>query len=102
MRAIRPASSTARPPCCSARARRRGLKPRAKIGGLGSIGSEPCIMLTAPADVSRKVLKRCGMEAKDIDLFEINEAFASVVMRYMRELDISHDKLNVNGGAIAL
>ena len=59
-------------------------------------------MLTAPADVSRKVLKRAGMTTKDIDLFEINEAFAAVVLRYMRELDVSLDKLNVTGGAIAL
>jgi acetyl-CoA C-acetyltransferase len=79
-----------------------GLKARARVRAFASIGSEPCIMLTAPADVSRKVLKRAGMKAEDIDLFEINEAFASVVLRYMRELDISHDKLNVNGGAIAL
>jgi acetyl-CoA C-acetyltransferase len=79
-----------------------GLKPRARIRSYASIGSEPCIMLTAPADVSRKALKRAGMTTEDIDLFEINEAFASVVLRYMRELDISHDKLNVNGGSIAL
>jgi acetyl-CoA C-acetyltransferase len=79
-----------------------GLKARAKIRAFASIGSEPCIMLTAPAEVSRKVLKRAGMTTKDIDLFEINEAFASVVLRYMRELDIDHLKLNVNGGAIAL
>ncbi len=79
-----------------------GLKPRARVKAFASIGSEPCIMLTAPADVSRKVLKRAGMKADDIDLFEINEAFASVVLRFMRELKVSHDKLNVNGGAIAL
>ncbi len=79
-----------------------GLKPRAKVRGYGSIGSEPCIMLTAPADVTRKVLERSGMNAKDIDLYEINEAFAAVVLRYMRELNISFDKLNVCGGAIAL
>jgi acetyl-CoA C-acetyltransferase len=59
-------------------------------------------MLTAPAEVSRKALKRAGMKAEDIDLFEINEAFASVVLRYMRELDIPHDRLNVNGGSIAM
>src|SRR5258706_4075990 len=79
-----------------------GLKPRARVKAFASIGSEPCIMLTAPADVSRKVLKRAGMKADDIDLFEINEAFASVVLRFMRELKVSHDKLNVNGGATAL
>jgi acetyl-CoA C-acetyltransferase len=79
-----------------------GLKPRARVRGFASIGSEPCIMLTAPADVSRKALNRAGMKPEDIDLFEINEAFASVVLRFMRELNVPHDKLNVNGGAIAL
>jgi acetyl-CoA C-acetyltransferase len=79
-----------------------GLKPRARIKAFASIGSEPCIMLTAPADVARKVLDRAGMKKDDIDLFEINEAFASVVLRFMREMKVSHDKLNVNGGAIAL
>jgi len=79
-----------------------GLKPRARVRAFSSIGSEPCIMLTAPADVSRKSLKRAGMKAEDIDLYEINEAFASVVLRFMRELNVPHDKLNVNGGAIAL
>jgi acetyl-CoA C-acetyltransferase len=79
-----------------------GLKPRARVKAFASIGSEPCIMLTAPADVARKVLDRAGMKKDDIDLFEINEAFASVVLRFMREMKVSHDKLNVNGGAIAL
>jgi acetyl-CoA C-acetyltransferase len=79
-----------------------GLKPRARVKAFASIGSEPCIMLTAPADVARKVLDRAGMKKDDIDLFEINEAFASVVLRFMRELNVPHDKLNVNGGAIAL
>jgi len=79
-----------------------GLKPRAKIRGFASIGSEPTIMLTAPASVTEKALKNCGMAKSDIDLFELNEAFASVVLRYMRLLDIDHDKINVNGGAIAL
>ena len=59
-------------------------------------------MLTGPALVTQKVLKRAGMTAKDIDLFELNEAFASVVMRFMKVLDIAHDKINVNGGAIAM
>jgi len=79
-----------------------GLKPRARVKAFASIGSEPCIMLTAPADVARKVLGRAGMKKDDIDLFEINEAFASVVLRFMREMKVPHDKLNVNGGAIAL
>jgi len=79
-----------------------GLKPRARIRGFANIGSEPTIMLTAPADVTRKLLKRCGMEIKDIDLFEINEAFASVVLRYMTALDLDPERTNVAGGAIAL
>jgi acetyl-CoA C-acetyltransferase len=79
-----------------------GLKPRARIKAFASIGSEPCIMLTGPALVTEKVLKRAGMTAADIDLFELNEAFASVVLRFMKVLGISHDKTNVNGGAIAM
>ena len=79
-----------------------GLKPRAKVKAFASIGSEPAIMLTAPADAARKVLARAGMTAKDIDLFEVNEAFAAVVLRFMREMKVSPSKLNVNGGAIAL
>ncbi len=79
-----------------------GLKPRAKIKAFASIGSEPCIMLTAPAEVTKKVLGRAGMTAKDIDLFEINEAFAAVVLRYIREMKLSPAKVNVNGGAIAM
>ena len=59
-------------------------------------------MLTGPVPVTEKVLKKAGMTAKDIDLFELNEAFASVVLRYMQALDIDHDKINVNGGAIAM
>ncbi len=82
--------------------RKLGLKPRARVKAFASIGSEPCIMLTAPADVARKVLNRAGMKGEDIDLYEINEAFASVVLRFMREMKVSSDKLNVNGGAIAL
>jgi acetyl-CoA C-acetyltransferase len=79
-----------------------GLKPRAKIKGFASVGSEPTIMLTGPAPSARKVLERCGMDKSDIDLFELNEAFASVVMLYMEDLGIPHDKINVNGGAIAM
>jgi acetyl-CoA C-acetyltransferase len=79
-----------------------GLKPRAKVKAFASIGSEPAIMLTAPADAARKVLDRAGMTAKDIDLFEVNEAFAAVVLRFMREMKVSPSKLNVNGGAIAM
>ena len=79
-----------------------GLKPRAKIKGFASIGSEPSIMLTGPEFVTAKVLKKLGMNASDIDLYELNEAFASVVLRFMQAHDISHDKINVNGGAIAM
>ncbi len=82
--------------------RSQGLKPRARIRAFASIGSEPCIMLTGPALVTQKVLKRAGMTAKDIDLFELNEAFASVVLRFMKVLDVPHEKINVNGGAIAM
>jgi len=79
-----------------------GLKPRAKIKGFASIGSEPSIMLTGPEFVTAKVLKKLGMNASDIDLYELNEAFASVVLRFMQAHDIGHDKINVNGGAIAM
>jgi acetyl-CoA C-acetyltransferase len=79
-----------------------GLKPRARIKGMASIGSEPAIMLTGPALVTEKLLKRLGMTVADIDIFELNEAFASVVLRMMQALDIPHEKMNVNGGAIAM
>lgn len=82
--------------------RRAGLKPRARIRAFASIGSEPTIMLTAPSAASEKALRRAGMAVSDIDLFELNEAFAAVVLRYMEALDVPHDKMNVNGGAIAL
>jgi acetyl-CoA C-acetyltransferase len=79
-----------------------GLKPRARIKAFANIGSEPAMMLTGPIDVTKKVLKRAGMKLGDIDLFELNEAFASVVLRYMQAFEIDHKKINVNGGAIAL
>jgi len=79
-----------------------GLKPRVRIKGFASIGTDPTIMLTGPAPSAEKVLKRCGMTTDDIDLFELNEAFASVVMLFMQKLDIDHDRINVNGGAIAM
>jgi acetyl-CoA C-acetyltransferase len=79
-----------------------GKKPRARVKAFASIGSEPAIMLTGPADVNKKVLKRAGMDIKDIDLVEMNEAFAAVVLHYMREMGLSPDKVNVNGGAIAM
>jgi acetyl-CoA C-acetyltransferase len=83
-------------------ARKAGIKPRARIRAFASIGSEPTIMLTGPAGSARKALKRARMKPGDIDLWEINEAFASVVMRFVRDMDLSMDKVNVNGGAIAL
>ncbi len=79
-----------------------GLTPRARIVTTAVTGSEPTIMLTGIAPASRKALKRAGMEAKAIDLFEINEAFAAVVMHAARDLDIDMNKVNVNGGAIAM
>jgi len=79
-----------------------GVKPRARIRAFANIGSEPALMLTGPVDVTRKLLKKAGMSIADIDLFELNEAFASVVLRYMQAFDIPHDKINVCGGAIAL
>jgi acetyl-CoA C-acetyltransferase len=79
-----------------------GLKPRARVRGMASIGSEPSIMLTGPSLVTEKLLKRLGMKVEDIDVYELNEAFASVVLRFMQALDIPHDKINVNGGAIAM
>jgi acetyl-CoA C-acetyltransferase len=81
---------------------RLGLQPRARIKSFAAVGSEPAIMLTGPVPATRKALRLAGMGIEDIDLFEVNEAFASVVLRYMRDLGVSHDRVNVNGGAIAL
>src|SRR3982075_64577 len=81
---------------------KHGLKPRAKIRAFANIGSEPAMMLTGPVDVTEKLFERSGMKKSDIDLFELNEAFASVVLRYMQAFDIDNAKINVNGGAIAL
>ncbi len=79
-----------------------GLKPRARVVSTAVIGAEPTIMLTGPGPASRKALAKAGMQVSDIDLFEINEAFAAVVLRAVRDLDIDLDKVNVNGGAIAM
>lgn len=79
-----------------------GLTPRARIRAAASVGSEPTIMLTGPAPSARKALKNAGMQASDIDLWELNEAFASVVLLFMKEMNIDHSKINVNGGAIAM
>ena len=83
-------------------AKSRGLKPRGRIVMTATAGSEPVIMLTAPAPATQLVLKKAGMRKENIDLFEINEAFASVVLKWQREMDLGNEKLNVNGGAIAL
>jgi acetyl-CoA C-acetyltransferase len=83
-------------------ARKLKLRPRARIRAFASIGSEPTIMLTGPAAAARKALKKARMKPGDIDLWEINEAFAAVALRFMRDMDISHEITNVNGGAIAL
>ena len=79
-----------------------GLKPRARIRAFANIGSDPALMLTGPVDVTKKVLARAGMDLSDIDLFEINEAFASVVLRFQQAFDLDPARVNVNGGAIAM
>lgn len=79
-----------------------GLKPRARIVATAVTSTDPTIMLTGPAPAARKALEKAGMTADQIDLFEVNEAFASVVMRFQRELSVPDDKVNVNGGAIAM
>jgi len=78
-----------------------GLKPRARIRATAKIGTDPTIMLTGPVPVTEKILRDSGMSIKDIDLFEVNEAFAAVVLRFMQAFDVSPDKVNVNGGAMA-
>jgi acetyl-CoA C-acetyltransferase len=78
------------------------LKPRARIRSFASIGSEPTIMLTGPSFSAEKALKRAGMTKDDIDVWELNEAFAAVVLRFMEKLDVDHNDINVNGGAIAM
>ena len=79
-----------------------GLTPRARIVSTGVVGTEPTIMLTGPAPSAQKALAKAGLTADQIDLYEVNEAFAAVVMKFMRDMDVPHDKVNVNGGAIAL
>jgi acetyl-CoA C-acetyltransferase len=81
---------------------RLGVKPRARIRAFANIGSEPAIMLTGPVDVTKKVLARAGMTLADIDLIEVNEAFAAVVLRYLQAFDLDPATVNVNGGAIAM
>ncbi|GGA15117.1 acetyl-CoA C-acetyltransferase [Neptunicoccus cionae] len=81
---------------------RNGLKPRARIKATAKIGTDPTIMLTGPVPVTERILERTGMNIGDIDLFEVNEAFASVVLRFQHYFNVDHSKLNVNGGAIAM
>ena len=83
-------------------ARAHGLKPRAKIRQVATAGTEPLIMLTAPAPAAQRCLDKAGMKKSDIDLWEINEAFAAVVLKFMKDLDVDHSVVNVDGGAIAL
>jgi acetyl-CoA C-acetyltransferase len=82
--------------------KRAGLKPRARVRAFANIGSEPALMLTGPVDVTKKVLSKAKMSLADIDLFEVNEAFASVVLRFLQAFDLDAGKVNVNGGAIAM
>jgi len=79
-----------------------GLKPRARIVSFATIGTEPTIMLTGPAPAAEKALRRAGLTVSDIDLHELNEAFAAVVLRYMQVMNVNHDEINLNGGAIAM
>ena len=81
---------------------KQGMKPRARIRGFASIGSEPTLMLDGPSYAARKALARARMQPSDIDLWELNEAFATVVLTMMEELNIPHDRMNVNGGSIAM
>ena len=83
-------------------ARQHGLRPRARIVAFTTVGTDPTLMLTGPIDATAKVLKKAGLHINDIDLFEVNEAFASVPLAWMHETGVSHERLNVNGGAIAL
>ncbi|MGB2409704.1 MAG: acetyl-CoA C-acyltransferase, partial [Paracoccaceae bacterium] len=79
-----------------------GIKPRAKVRSTAKIGTDPTIMLTGPVPVTEKILRESGMSISDIDLFEVNEAFASVVMRFEQAFNVDHAKVNVNGGSIAM
>ena len=83
-------------------AKANGLTPRAKIKAMANMGHSPEYILNAPVDAAQKVLDKASMTLADIDLFEVNEAFAVVPVKFMRDLGVDHDKLNVNGGAIAL
>jgi acetyl-CoA C-acetyltransferase len=82
--------------------KRAGLKPRARIRAFANVGSDPALMLTGPVDVTKKLLKQAGMSITDIDLFEVNEAFAAVVLRFIQAFGVDPALVNPNGGAIAL
>jgi acetyl-CoA acyltransferase len=84
------------------KAKRLGVRARARIRAVATVGSDPTLMLTGPIAATRKVLALAGLTVDEIDLFEVNEAFGSVPMVWMREIGVPHEKLNVNGGAIAL
>ncbi|MNF54516.1 putative acyltransferase [compost metagenome] len=86
----------------AAKGKELGLTPRARIVATAVIGTDPTIMLTGPAPATRKALAKAGLKVEDIDLFEVNEAFASVVMKFMQDMGVSEDRVNVNGGAIAM
>ncbi|TWC28597.1 acetyl-CoA C-acetyltransferase [Pseudomonas sp. SJZ079] len=86
----------------AAKGKELGLKPRARIVATAVTGTDPTIMLTGPAPATRKALAKAGLQVDDIDLFEVNEAFASVVMKFMQDMGVSADKVNVNGGSIAM
>lgn len=81
---------------------KHGLKPRAVIRATAKVGTDPTIMLTGPVPATQRILEQSGMSISDIDLFEVNEAFSAVVLRFMQAFDVDHDKVNVNGGAIAM
>lgn len=83
-------------------AKAHGLKPRARVRGIATVGDDPTLMLNGPVPAARKVLEKAGMQLADIDLFEINEAFAAVPLKFMRDLDLDPENVNVNGGAMAL
>jgi acetyl-CoA C-acetyltransferase len=83
-------------------ARRNGLKPRARVVAMANMGDSPTLMLNAPVPAARKVLEKAGLRVEDIDLFEINEAFAVVAEKFIRDLRLDREKVNVNGGAMAL
>lgn len=85
-----------------AKGRELGLKPRARIVATAVTGTDPTIMLTGPAPATRKALAKAGLSVDDIDLFEVNEAFASVVMKFMKDMGVSEERVNVNGGSIAM